>query len=78
MNESSKYINFFYGACSPNAGYGILILEAFEITHDTPQSIGLPWTGVNPSQRPLPDNTQHSEQTDIHAAGGIRTHNLSR
>jgi len=32
---------------------------------------------INPSQRPLPDNTQHSQQTNIHAAGGIRTHNLS-
>ena len=29
-------------------------------------------------ERPLPDNTQHSQQTDIYAAGGIRTHNLSR
>ena len=33
---------------------------------------------INPSQRPLPDNTQHSQQTNIHASGGIRTHNLSR
>jgi len=33
---------------------------------------------INPSQRPLPDNTQHSQQTDVHAPGGIRTHNLSR
>ena len=24
------------------------------------------------------DNTQHSQQTDIHASGVIRTHNLSR
>jgi hypothetical protein len=24
------------------------------------------------------DNTQHSQRTDIHASGGIRTHNLSR
>ena len=23
-------------------------------------------------QRPLPDNTQHSQQTDIHSLGGIR------
>jgi hypothetical protein len=30
---------------------------------------------ISSSQRPLPDNTQ---QTDIHAPGGIRTHNLSR
>ena len=33
---------------------------------------------INPSQRPLPDNTQQSQQTNIHAPGGIRTHNLSR
>jgi len=33
---------------------------------------------IGSSQRPLPDNTQHSQQTNIHAAGGIRTHNLSR
>jgi hypothetical protein len=28
-------------------------------------------------RRHLPDNTQHSQQTDIHAPGGIRTHNPS-
>jgi len=33
---------------------------------------------ISSSQRPLPDNTQHSQQTDIHARGGIRTHDLSR
>jgi len=33
---------------------------------------------INPSQRPLPDNIQHSQQTDIHVHGGIRTHNPSR
>ena len=33
---------------------------------------------INPSQRPLPDNTQNSQQTNIHATGGIRTHNLSK
>jgi hypothetical protein len=26
----------------------------------------------------LPDNTQHSQQTNIHAPGGIRTYDLSR
>jgi hypothetical protein len=29
-------------------------------------------------QRPLPDNTQHSQQTNIHAPDGIQTHNPSR
>ena len=33
---------------------------------------------ISSSQWPLPDNTQHSQQTNVHAAGGIRTHNLSR
>jgi len=33
---------------------------------------------ISSSQRPLPDNTRHSQQTNIHAPGGIRTHYLSR
>ena len=33
---------------------------------------------ISSSQRPLPDNTQHSQQTNIHAPSGIRTHDLSR
>jgi hypothetical protein len=33
---------------------------------------------ISPSQRPLPDNTQHSQQTNIHAPGRIRTHDRSR
>jgi len=32
---------------------------------------------ISSSQGPLPDNTQNSHQTDIHAPGGIRTHILS-
>jgi len=27
---------------------------------------------------PLPDNTQHAQQTDTHVPGGIRKHNLSK
>jgi len=33
---------------------------------------------ISSSQGPLPDNTQHSQQTNIHAPGRIRAHNLSR
>ena len=33
---------------------------------------------ISPSQRPLPDKTQHSQQTNIHSHGGIRTHDRSR
>ena len=33
---------------------------------------------ISSSQRPLPDITQHSQQTDIHVPGGIRIHTPSR
>ena len=33
---------------------------------------------ISSSQRRLPDNTRHSQQTNTHAPGGIRTHDLSR
>jgi len=29
-------------------------------------------------QRPLPDNSRHSQETNIQAAGGIQTHNPSK
>ena len=32
---------------------------------------------ISSSQRPLPGNTQHSQQTNIRTLGGIRTHDLS-
>jgi len=35
-------------------------------THTWKDSLG---RVINPSQRPLYDNTQHSQQTDIHATG---------
>ena len=33
---------------------------------------------ISPTQRPLSDNTQQPEGTDIHASGGIRTRNPSK
>src|SRR5215475_13832365 len=33
---------------------------------------------ISSSQIPLPGNTRHSQQTNIHAPGGIRTHDFSR
>jgi hypothetical protein len=33
---------------------------------------------ISPKQRPLPDNTQHSQDADIHAPGEIRTRNPSK
>jgi hypothetical protein len=33
---------------------------------------------ISPTQRTLPDYTLHSQETDIHTAVGIRTHNPSK
>jgi hypothetical protein len=33
---------------------------------------------ISPTQRHLPDNTQHSQETDFYVAGGIRTCNPSK
>ena len=33
---------------------------------------------ISPMQSPLPDNTHHSQETDTHATGGIRAHNISK
>ena len=58
---------FYHGATVPRGSQGLLIIEAFRSHSDThTHSVGLLWT-----QRPLPDNTQHSQQTDIHAAVGF-------
>ena len=66
-------------ALRPNAGHGLLILEvstSHTMRHhsrqDSSESV------ISASQRPLLDNTQNSQQTDIHAPSGIRTHDLSR
>jgi len=61
----------------PLVGQGLLIIEASR-SHslDTPHSVGLFWTNNQPdTETLLPDNTQHSQQTNIHAPSGIRTHN---
>jgi hypothetical protein len=59
-------------------GQGLLIIEA----HDHTQTHHTWWDSsgrvISPSQRPLPDNTQHSQQTNIHALCEIRAHNPSK
>jgi len=33
---------------------------------------------ISPTQKPLPDHTKHSNQTEIHDPGRIRTHNPNK
>jgi hypothetical protein len=76
---SSLCLNFcLFLARQPPVGHGQVIHEVSR-SHTTHHSW---WDSsgrvINSSLRPLPVNTQHSQQVDIHTPGGIRTHNLSR
>ena len=66
-------------AQQPPVGQGLLIHEVSR-SHTTTHHSRQDSSGrvISPTQRPLPDNTQHSQQTDIHAPSGIRTHNPSK
>jgi hypothetical protein len=70
--------DLFHGARAPG-GPGSTHYRGFTITlrHTT---LGRTPLGelIRPSQKLLPDNTQHSQETDIHGRGGIRTHNPSK
>ena len=84
IHYQSHYFNlqtlfFLAVALRPNAGRGLLILDVSR-SHTTTQHSRQDSSGrvISSSQRPLPYNTQHSQQTDIHIPGGIRTHNLGR
>jgi len=68
-----------FSARQPALGRSLLIQEVSR-SHTTSQHIRYDSSGqvIISSQRPPPDNTQHSQQTDIYAFGGIWTHNLSR
>ena len=59
--------------------YGAPILDVSR-SHKTMQHSREDSSGrvISSSQSPLPDNARHSQQTNIHAPGGIRTHDLSR
>ena len=64
---------------SPLAGFSLLAYGV-SWSHTTTHHSRWDSSGrvISPSQRPLPDITQHSQQTNIHATDGIRTYNLSR
>jgi hypothetical protein len=48
-------------------GQGPLFIEGSQSHSDTPQSVGLLWK----RERPLLDNTQHSQQRGIHNPAGL-------
>jgi hypothetical protein len=66
-------------ARQPLGGLGRLNVRGFTITLETHHTqYDSSGRVTSSSQRPLPDNTQHSQETDIHAPGGIRTRKPSK
>jgi hypothetical protein len=67
-------------ARQPLGGLGRLIFRVFMIIHFTHNTLGrTPLDEWSARRRdPLPDKTQYSQETEIHALGGIRTHNPSK
>jgi hypothetical protein len=68
--------HFFYGSTAL-VGLGrliVLVSRLYPVRHTT---LGRTPSGpvISSSHRPLPDNTQHSKETDIHDPDGIRTRN---
>ena len=61
----------------PPGGQDHLIIEVSRLHSETPQSVGLLWASDQPDAENS-DNTQHSQQTDNHVPGGIRTRNPSK
>jgi len=60
----------FFIVQQPIVGKGFLIIEASRSHSDTPPSVRLLWTSEQPNPE-TSDNTQHSQETDIHVPGGI-------
>jgi len=65
-------------ASQPPVSHGLFIHEVSR-SHTTTHHIWYDFSGrvISSSQSPLPDNTQHSQQTNIHASGGNRTQDIS-
>jgi len=63
----------------PLVGQGLLNYQSLTITFRHTTLGRTPLDEWSARRRDLlPHNTQHSQQTDIHASGGIRTHNPSK
>jgi len=63
----------------PLVGQGLLVIEASRSHSETPHSLGLLWTGLQPDgETSTRQHTQHSQGKDVHAACGIRTRNPSK
>jgi hypothetical protein len=71
-------VTFSVSWCNSPSGPEPSRYRGFKITSDAPQSVGLSGRVISPSQRHLPDNKQHSQQTTIYVPYRVRTLNPSK
>ena len=71
----SYSVVFFHGSTAL-VGLCLVIVKVSRSHSDTPHSVGLLWASDRPAAET--HNTQHSQETDIHALDGIRTRNPSK
>ena len=76
--NTSSMLFFFLWRCGPTRAMASSLTRC--IDHTTTHHTRYDSSGrvISSSQTLLPDNTQHLQETDTLALGGIRTHNLSR
>jgi hypothetical protein len=63
---------FFPWRCAPLPGHGPSFRASRSDSLATSHSVELLWASDQSDAETLPDNTQHLQETDIHAPGGIR------
>jgi hypothetical protein len=61
----------FFWPNSPALTQGLLVLRARHHTQTHHTRLEFSGLGIDPSQRPLPDNSQHSQETHSHAPEGF-------
>jgi len=73
MAPASRILYFLSVAQQPRGGQGLVNKETSQSYSNTPHSVGLLWTRNQPVSETSTNKTQHTQETDIHALGGIRT-----
>ena len=68
-----SFVRFWRNSTPPSPSWARASSFRIFLIHTQRRTPGV----ISSSQRPLPDNTQHSQQTDINALGVVRNHNLS-
>ena len=72
------WIFFFSVALRPVVRPWSPFIEVSRSHSDTPHSVGILPSDQPDAETSLPDNTQHSQETNIHAPSGLRTYNPSK